>query len=701
MKKLFSLLTLALLTTSVWAGNTYVKVTSADQLEAGKTYIVVNDEAAAFMGSITTFAAAVTGPTITDGVVTLAGDEGILELTLGGTAGAWTLTADGTNYLAYTGTKNTLTTGTDANETSAQWTATEKDGGFILTNVANTERVLQYNNNSGQERFACYKGTMKDANLYVEDENGTPVVTVAAPTFSPAACNFDESITVTLTAEDGATISYSTDGLAWNTYSTPIVLTATTTIYAKAAKNGVESNVVSATYTLNEPLPEGTIVFNCGTDIGDGSTTRAPWTVVKDGVTMACSDGTVYEGQNYRIYKSATLTFTSTVGAITKIEFDGISGYAISNMTVNVGNLATDGNNGTWTGNATEVVFTATSAQTRATEIRVYIDGEAPAVSAPEFDPAGCVFTGSQQVALSCETEGAAIYYSINDGDYQLYSSPFTLTETAVVKAYAELNGTQSSINSATYTKRVEVTNVADANALDNKVDFIYYGDAAVSYQWFNTKNQYYSTWIVDAQGNAGLIYGKQVPALNQGDVLEEEWEAQKTTYNGIPEFQYPNNVAASGNTWEINPVELTTVTTADVNKYIIMKGQTITADATDTTGLRFINADSLVIYNQFGVTLPAFEEGKTYDVIAIATIYHNAPELYIISATEVQGQDVLRGDVNQDQLVNISDVTALIDILLSGAEAPAEADCNNDQNVNISDVTALIDYLLSGNWPE
>ena len=40
MKKLFSLLTLALLTMSAWAANTYVKVTSADQLVAGQKYII-------------------------------------------------------------------------------------------------------------------------------------------------------------------------------------------------------------------------------------------------------------------------------------------------------------------------------------------------------------------------------------------------------------------------------------------------------------------------------------------------------------------------------------------------------------------------------------------------------------------------------------------------------------------------------------
>lgn len=57
-------------------------------------------------------------------------------------------------------------------------------------------------------------------------------------------------------------------------------------------------------------------------------------------------------------------------------------------------------------------------------------------------------------------------------------------------------------------------------------------------------------------------------------------------------------------------------------------------------------------------------------------------------------------GDVNGDSDVNISDVTALIDILLSGATAPQAADCNGDSNVNISDVTTLIDYLLTGVWP-
>ena len=62
--------------------------------------------------------------------------------------------------------------------------------------------------------------------------------------------------------------------------------------------------------------------------------------------------------------------------------------------------------------------------------------------------------------------------------------------------------------------------------------------------------------------------------------------------------------------------------------------------------------------------------------------------------------QDFQRGDVNGDGNVTISDVTALIDLLLGGGTInnPA-ADCNGDTNVTISDVTALIDFLLGGTW--
>ena len=56
------------------------------------------------------------------------------------------------------------------------------------------------------------------------------------------------------------------------------------------------------------------------------------------------------------------------------------------------------------------------------------------------------------------------------------------------------------------------------------------------------------------------------------------------------------------------------------------------------------------------------------------------------------------RGDVNLDGAVNVSDVSALISILIDGTTdmgAFKRADVNNDGDVNISDLNVIIDIIL------
>lgn len=57
---------------------------------------------------------------------------------------------------------------------------------------------------------------------------------------------------------------------------------------------------------------------------------------------------------------------------------------------------------------------------------------------------------------------------------------------------------------------------------------------------------------------------------------------------------------------------------------------------------------------------------------------------------------DIIRGDVNGDGKVNVSDVTALINMILGTLPTDqARADVNGDTRVNVSDVTTLINIIL------
>ena len=57
---------------------------------------------------------------------------------------------------------------------------------------------------------------------------------------------------------------------------------------------------------------------------------------------------------------------------------------------------------------------------------------------------------------------------------------------------------------------------------------------------------------------------------------------------------------------------------------------------------------------------------------------------------------DVTPGDVNNDGEVNIADVNAVIDFILSSAGDASAADVNDDGEVNIADINSLIDIILN-----
>ena len=94
---------------------------------------------------------------------------------------------------------------------------------------------------------------------------------------------------------------------------------------------------------------------------------------------------------------------------------------------------------------------------------------------------------------------------------------------------------------------------------------------------------------------------------------------------------------------------------------------------------------------------------GGTYDY-RVKAIYTDGTESVWSNVQQVtltgEGADILVGDVDLDGFVNIADVTALIDYILTGYLEPFDfntADVDGDGIIGISDVTALIDLILLG----
>ena len=166
-------------------------------------------------------------------------------------------------------------------------------------------------------------------------------------------------------------------------------LQANTTYYVRAyavnSKGTAYGEQVSFTtqQQSNTPPTDDAIIFDADIDQGNASTdtnNAAAYQITKSGVTMEVSSGVIgiYNNEaHYRIFKSQTLTLTSTVGNIVKVEFTCTATddtkYGPGCFTVDGGEYAYSGAVGTWTGAADAITFTASTNQVRATQVAVTI----------------------------------------------------------------------------------------------------------------------------------------------------------------------------------------------------------------------------------------------------------------------------------------------------------------------------------------
>jgi len=157
------------------------------------------------------------------------------------------------------------------------------------------------------------------------------------------------------------------------------------------------------------------VTFVAGVDTDGnkaGSETLAKDGMVKDGVTVYLSGtgGTFSAKSNYRIYKTSTLTISSSQ-TIEKIEFvngdwkdyddPGPCNFKLDSSSS--GSYTPNMGEGTWEGSATAVSFTTPSAKVYITKITVYLAGSATPVT-PELTGEGTLespYTTSDVAALT------------------------------------------------------------------------------------------------------------------------------------------------------------------------------------------------------------------------------------------------------------------------------------------------------------
>lgn len=262
--------------------------------------------------------------------------------------------------------------------------------------------------------------------------------------------------------------------------------------------------------------------------------------------------------------------------------------------------------------------------------------GEAPAVSVPviTFSPEKAYEGEVVTATITCQTEGASIMYALNDGEFQAYSEPLSLTETTTVHAKAVLSDptTTAPVESAVTTKTITfgkgVQNIAEMNALPNGTEFKLMGNATVVYV-----NGGY-LYIMDETGYS-LIYGSTVDGIEAGNTIFN-LVAKVSIYSGL--FEVANATYEFDPTaTEVEPNEynLTDVTAEKMNEYIILKGVALS----ELSGKDFTMTDasgaSLAGYQRFsGVEYPTDLEA-TYDVVGFGSVHNNDVQLYPISFTE------------------------------------------------------------------
>jgi len=363
---------------------------------------------------------------------------------------------------------------------------------------------------------------------------------------------------------------------------------------------------------------------------------------------------------------------------------------------------------------------TYTSSQT-AIDIWKQVEKEAPAVEAPVITVADN-FEETTPVTITCATDGATIYYTLDGkeptAESTQYTESFNLDKTAVIKAIAIKGENKSSITEKkTYCSKI--ADLATLNDYPNAYSFTFTGEALVV-----AKPTASYVYVKDSKASS-LIYSKEVTltaAAEVGKTIAANWTGKVSFYNklfeAVPDAAL---VMKEGDAAKVTypTVDASYITADHINEVVTLKGVTYTKGS--GKNLTFAKGEATVAgYNQFGLTIDDPAEGKTYDVIgAIGRFNDNiqfqpieiaavddiviAPEsgdIYAALATAIEGKNVGSITINltKDAAYTISaPIVVPNSLVINGNGATIDASSLTGDNAIIKLPAGVTDYTTFG----
>lgn len=342
----------------------YVLVTSTDKVTTGQ-YILAAKVNGKYYAMSNTFASKIKGTEITSGsfVTESAGEDYAITITK--EASTYSITS-GTKTLGYSSSTNFTIDGTG----TTVWTLSAGKNGTFRFTVANGSRVIAYNTS----QFGAYASSnvTDGSTSYYDIElfkfNGViksdPETTVTPA--SPIALTVDGTQQLTVVTDSNGAITYVSDNDDVATVSNAGLITA----IAAGTAHITVSIAATATYKADEKVITVNVSSGAG---GTGATitdiTSVTWSSTNTGgsitgtignYTITISDGYIdTTNKLIRVYSGNTISIAATTGTISGITFDKFNKGGASNLSVSDGGGSYS--NGSWTGSAKSVTFSANS----------------------------------------------------------------------------------------------------------------------------------------------------------------------------------------------------------------------------------------------------------------------------------------------------------------------------------------------------